>query len=823
MKGKKLLPHLTAIGLFLAISFAYFSPMLEGKKLDQPDIKNWAGAAREAIHYKNTTGEESFWTNSMFGGMPTYLINNPDVPSIFQKIHKTINKPGFRPACHLFLYMLGFYLALLAFGVNPWLSIAGAFAYGFSSYFLIIITAGHVTKAIALGYLPAIIGGIYLSYKRKMLVGAALMAVFLSFQLFTNHLQITYYTLMVVIALVIAEFTQSILEKRVLQFVKISVVLFLAAMLAVGSTFTSLYLIYDYGKDSMRGKTELTSEKENRTGGLDKDYATSWSYGKAETLTLIIPNFAGGESGGALTTKSETYKTLADNYGAPQAKRMIEQLPLYWGPQPFTSGPVYVGAIIAFLFVLGLFIIRGSLKWWIVAVTILSVLLAWGKNFMPLTDFFLDYIPGYNKFRTVSMILVIAQFTIPLMAILGLQQILNNKIELKEFKRALIWSLGIVGGLCLLFAMFAGAFFDFSSPSDAQYANTWIPMEALMADRQWLLQADAWRSLLFILLTAGALVLFYYKKLETKWFFVALSILILVDMWPIAKRYLNENNFKNARTAKEHFTATKADQYILKDSDPNFRVLNLSVSTFNDASTSYFHKSIGGYHGAKMKRYQELIDHNISVEIQSLIKTFNSKQGMDSIYAAMEKLGVINMLNTKYIIYSPENPPLINTQAYGNAWFVKRYQVVSNADAEIKVMENFDPSVEAIVDKRFKHYLENFQLIDNPNASIRLTDYKPNYMQYKFSGSTEQFTVFSEIYYNKGWQAFIDQKPVDHFRVNYVLRAMLIPAGEHTVEFKFEPESLKWANPITLVSSFLLLLLVIGVVYYEVKNKTTKA
>ncbi len=818
---KKLLPHLAAILLFFILALAYFPEILEGKKIEQPDIKNWAGAAKEVNDYKAQTGETSFWTNSMFGGMPTYLINNPESPNIFSFIYKVINHPSVRPVCHLILYMLGFYIALLAFGVNPWISIAGAIAYGFSSYFLIIIAAGHVTKAIALGFMPPVIAGVYLAYNRKLWVGAALMAVFLVFQLITNHLQIVYYTLIIVALVGMAEFIVAVMQKKILRFIKVSIVLVIAALFAVASNTTSLYLVYEYGKDSMRGKSELTHNQSNKTSGLDRDYATAWSYGKAETMTLLIPDFHGGESGGSLSTHSETFKDLNAKYGAPTAKRMIEQLPTYWGPQPFTSGPVYVGAIVVFLFVLGLFVVKGSLRWWVVAATCTSVLLAWGKHFMPLTDFFLDYIPGYNKFRTVSMILVIAEFTIPLLGMIALQKIISQNENPALLRKPLIYAGAITGGIIVFFLLFAGLFFDFSSPSDAQYANTWLPLDALKADRASLLKADALRSLIFVGLAFGALWLLIGKKISSTVFYVFLTVIILTDLWTINKRYLNEDNFVSARVAKKYYTPSKADDYLLKDNDPDFRVLNLSVSTFNDASTSYFHKSIGGYHGAKMKRYQELIDMHISREMKDIIAAFNSKK-VEDITATLKNCHIINMLNTKYIIYNPESFPLINMNCLGNAWFVENYRFVANADEEIEAMYSFNPDSTAIIDKRFADMVGDFKPVTDATGTVSLASYKPDHLQYRFISKVPRMTVFSEIYYDKGWTATIDGIPAPVFRANYVLRAMIIPEGEHIIEFRFKPTALVWTNPVTMASSFILFIAAVVIFILALRRHFTE-
>ncbi len=800
MNIKKIIPHVIAIVLFIAISFTYFSPVLQNKTLHQHDVSMFKGASKEIQDFRDKTGKEPLWTNSMFSGMPAYLISVKYPYNFFKTIHKFMGLGLSAPANMMFLLLLGFYILLLAFKVDPVLSIAGAIAFALSSYFLIVIGAGHNTKVVAIAYMSPLIGGIALAYRRKMLLGALIFAFFFALQLTVNHLQITYYTFLTILIFGFVELYFAFKQKLLKKFLKVTLALVVAAFLAIGANFANLYLTYDYGKDSIRGKTELTSEKENRTSGLDKDYATAWSYGVAETFTLLVPDLMGGASGGELPKSSETYKLIKNSYGQAYANQAIKQMPTYWGDQPMTSGPVYVGAIIFFLFVLGLIIVKGPIKWWLLFATILSITLAWGKNFMPLTDFFLDYFPGYNKFRAVSMILVIAEFTMPLLGILALKQIFDEKIEKKQLFKALKISLGIVGGLLLIFALLPGMFFDFSAPSDQQYLAQGAKefVDAIRHDRETLLQKDAFRSLIFVLLSVIAILAYYFKKLNKTSAYIVFALLFIIDLWPIDKRYLNNDDFISNRKQKEIFQPTPADLQILQDKSLDYRVFNATVSTFNDASTSYFHKSIGGYHGAKMRRYQELIDYQIS------------KQNM----------AVLNMLNTKYfIIPTKEQGPVVqmNPQALGNAWFVKNYKIVDNADAEIEALTNFNPAETAIVDKRFSNDLKDFKASDN-SGTIKLEKYEPNYLVYKSSANGKRLAVFSEIYYAKGWNAYIDGKLTPHFRVNYVLRAMIIPEGEHKIEFKFEPKAYSTGNTIELISSILFLLAIVGILYFEFKS-----
>jgi Bacterial membrane protein YfhO len=803
---KTLIPHFIALLLFFVIPLIYFSPVIEGKVIAPNDVAMFEGMAKEVKDFRTDTGEEALWTNSMFGGMPSYLISIIHSGNKIRLLHKLLNLWMFTPVAFLFVSMICFYILLMAFRIKPYLAIIGSIAYAFSSYFIIIIIAGHVTKTFALAYMPALVGGFYLTFQEKKLwLGSIVYSLFLSLQLITNHYQIVYYSLLIVLILGVIKLIAFIKGKKYVAFLKIVCILFGGTLLALGTTAPNLWTTYEYGKDSMRGKSELTHDEENKTTGLDKDYATAWSYGIDETLTLLIPNFKGGESGGALSTNSETYKLYKNAQGAGYAKQVIKSLPLYWGTQPFTSGPVYIGAFIMFLFILSLFVLKGEIKWWLLSATILSVLLAWGNNFMWFTELFLDYFPGYNKFRTVSMILIIAELTIPLMAILLLKKIIDEdydkKLLLKQFK----YSFYIVGGICLFFALLPGAFFSFTSEGDQRYiqGGMTVLVEALQVDRKALLQQDALRSLIFVFLGAGTLWFFIQKKIKLSYFYLIIGFLILVDLWTVDKRYLNNDDFVSKRKADVPFTPTKADEMILEDQDPNFRVLNLTVNTFNDASTSYFHKSIGGYHGAKMKRYQELIDFQIS----------------------KNNMAVLNMLNTKYFIVPTEDQqpfPRKNPDALGNVWFVDSYNVVENADEEIKALTNFNPKKESIIDKRWESQFESFSFMSDSTRKIELVEYKPNHLTYSSNSKTEQMAVFSEIFYDKGWNAYVDGELYPHFRCNYVLRGMIVPRGKHTIEYKFEPKSYYLGNKISLASSILLIIAALGVFFFEIKKHLTK-
>ena len=800
---KNLVPYVVPVILFIVLSLAYMSPLLEGKKLKQDDIIRHKGMSKEIVDFREKTGEEPLWTNSMFGGMPAYQISVKYSANLIQYVDDIMRLGLPRPADWVFLYMLGFFILMLTLRVNPWIGMAGAIAYGFSSYFFIILQAGHNSKAHALAYMAPLLAGVILSYRGKYWLGGILTLLFMALEINAGHPQITYYLGLLVLILGITELVSAIRKSEYAHFIKSSAVVIVAMLFGVLTNITSLWATYEYGKETIRGKSELTTEEGNRTSGLDKDYATKWSYGKAETGTLIIPDFHGGSSHGKLSENSEVAKVLKqNNIPQSQVNDLLKGMPTYWGTQPFTSGPVYVGAIVFFLFVFGLILIKGNLKWWLLAGTILSILLAWGKNFPFLTDLFLHYFPGYNKFRAVSMTLVIAELTMPILAFVALNELFKNKYEKPQLLKALKISLYFVGGFVLLFVLVPGAFFNFSGPSDVSYSQSfpkWL-MDALVADRESMLRMDALRSLIFILLAAGVMWAFIAGKLQKSYVFALITLFVLVDMWPVDKRYLSNDDFVSASTMDRPYKMTQADELILKDKDPNFRVLNLTGDPFADARTSYFHKSIGGYHGAKLRRYQELYEHQIQ-------KNFN--------------IQVLNMLNTKYIIQPDKNnkPTVTPNMGYlGNAWFVPQVEMVENADQELDALTDFDPAKTAVVDKRFEKDLEGFTPSNDTTASIQLIEYAPNQLKYQSNTSKDQLAVFSEIYYDKGWNAYVDGEKVPYFRANYVLRAMVVPAGKHLIEFKFEPRVYAIGEKVSFASSLLVILLVLGFAGMELKK-----
>ena len=801
MNFTKIKSHALIVLLFALISFAYFSPLLEGKRIDGHDVKTWIGMSKEISDYRENTGEEALWTNSLFSGMPAYQISVKYSANLIKYVDKVISLGFPRPANLLFLYLLGFYFLLVSLNVDYRIAAIGAFAYAFSSYFFIIIQAGHMTKAHAIAYLPMVVAAVIYTYRGKMFLGGILTSLAVALQIFTNHYQITYYLILVLLFIGFAQLYKDFNANNLQSFFKRTGILIMAALLAAGTSFTRLKTTLDYGKETTRGKSELTNNLDNKTKGLDKDYATQWSYGVAESMTLLIPNFHGGSSMSSVLSidDSQTLDFLRKFRNKKLANALQYRASSYWGDQPIVSGPTYVGAIVIFLFFLGLFLIKSEYRVWLLLATIMSLMLAWGKNFMPLTEFFLDHFPGYNKFRAVSMILVIAEFTIPFLAFLGLNKFLtdndkqSNLIKLKN-------AFYITGGITLVFALFPSMFLDFLSDKDLSPISNGVKtpngfLDGLVADRSTLLSSDAWRSFIFITLSFGVLFLYIKEKLSKNYVILIIGALLITDMWGINKRYLNEDHFARKSKVKTPYKPTQADNFILKDKDPNFRVFNQSVSTFNDASTSYFHKSIGGYHGAKLKRYQELIEFHIS----------------------KGNMNVLNMLNTKYFI-TQDGRAQLNPGALGNAWFVENINTVKNADEEIAALGNFDPLKTIIVDERYDDNLIN---INNLNSSsiIKLDSYKPNHLTYTSNNIDEGIAVFSEIYYKDGWNVYVNGIESNHFRANYVLRAMKIPAGNHIIEFKFEPSVFTNGERISLASSISLLLLLLFVSYREIKLK----
>ncbi len=814
---KSALPHLVAVLLFTVISFAYFFPVLEGRKINAHDTKVYEGSSKEISDYRDKYGKEPLWTNSMFSGMPAYLISVKYPGNLFKHLDNFL-KLYRTPVAALFLSMLGFYIMLLFFRVNPWLAMAGAIAYGFSSYLFVSLSAGHNTKAYAMAYMAPVLGSVVYAFRKNLLAGASLFALFLAMQIMANHFQITYYTGMIVLVFGIFELVNAIKTKAVPSFLKSFGVLVGAALIAFSVNFASLYSTWEYSKESTRGKSELTKAAGTNDKGLDPEYITQWSYGIGESFTFLIPNLKGGATA-PFDSDSETVKALRkNNMGQAQG-----QLYRYWGNQPSTSGPVYFGAVILFLFVLGLFIIKGREKWWILTAAVLSLLLSWGKNLMPLTSLFIDFFPGYDKFRAVSMTLVMAGVLVPLLGVLALREISEGTVNREKAARSVLLAALITGGLAFVFLLIPGLAGSFLRPDESSLPESaaWIK-DAMASDRKAMLRADALRSVIFIA-GGAALIWFYLKnKIKPAYALLGLTALFLVDQVPVDARYLGSSNFETKRAASNSFAPSAADKEILSD-EGEFRVLNLTVSVFNDASTSYHHQSIGGYSGAKMKRYQELIETSLTDDINSLITSLRSASSMEEAEGVLGSLGTLNMLNTRYIILDPGSSPLLNRYASGNAWFVNRVNLVENADAELEAVKSINPGEVAVVDRRFAEQVPVTDMQATPGDTIWLSSYEPNLLTYKTELSSERVAIFSEIYYKYGWKASIDGNPAEHFKANYVLRGMTIPAGSHTVTFSFKPESYKTGNKVSLAGSVMLLALLLMSVLAFLKPGSSNA
>ena len=824
---KKYLPDVLAVVLFALISLAYFFPAdIEGKVIYQHDSAASKGLGREMAEHKEQTGEVTRWMNSVFSGMPTYqtapAYGSTKALGVAEKFYHLF-LPEY--VWYLFAYMLGFYILLRAFDFRQSLAVLGSIIWAFSSYFLIIIAAGHIWKVMALAYLPPMIAGVVLSYRGKYLLGLIVTAVFAAFEVNANHVQMTYYFLFVILFMVIAYLVEAIRAKRLNHFFKATAVCAAGAVIGICLNLSNLYHTWEYSKESMRGKSELVSKGSSNqsSSGLDRDYITQWSYGIGETWTLLVPNTKGGAT--VPLSESET----AMKHANPEFTPIYQQMFQYWGEQPMTSGPVYVGAFVLMLFVLGLFIVKGPVKWALVAATVLSVLLSWGKNFMPFTDFFIDYVPMYNKFRAVSSILVIAEFTIPLLAMLALKKVVDDPSLLTRKVKYVYASFALTGGIALLFALMPGMFFsDFISSQEVK-ALTTLPqeyvvpvMENLREMRKAVFTADCWRSVLIIVIGTLCLLLFKAKKLKAVHMVGAIIVLCLIDLWQVDKRYLNDSMFSPKSVREMPIQMTETDKLILEDKTDmgNFRVLNFATSTFNENETSYYHNSIGGYHAAKLRRYQDMIDHYIMPEMQALMPAV-VKAGGDMTQVDGDSLcPVLNMLNARYFILplqDGQTVPLLNPYVHGPAWFVDRLTYVDNANAEIDAVGKIDIRHEAVADKRFKEQLKEASVQDSTSV-VKLTSYMSNKLTYDVSSTKGGVIVFSEVYY-PGWTATVDGSPAELGRVNYLLRAVNVAPGKHKVELEFHPRSVATTETIAYVAYAVLLALIAFVVYLNMKGR----
>jgi len=804
---KKALPHLIAFALIMLVIFAYFTPLFNGKVLKQYDVLQWKATFQEIAQFEKASGERTFWTNSIFSGMPSYLIGATYHGNYTGNILFYISVLLKHPSDTIFLLFACFYILLLAFEVSPWLAMAGSLAFALSSFNFINIDAGHITKGNAIAFIPLVLAGMQITLHKNKWLGAVLTGIAVSFELAAGHVQITYYLIFVILAWMVVELVQAVKNKTLPNFIMAGAFMAIAAAIGIGTNITGLLATEEYGKYSIRGKSDLTKTQSgesnfaNSSSGLDKDYALSWSNGVAEPLTILIPNFYGGGSSGDLGTSSNTYKEL-QKQGYPNAKQVVSQMPIYWGDQPFTAGPIYYGAIIVFLFVLGMFLLKGAEKWWIFSAAMLAIFLSMGKNFMPFTDIFFNYFPLYNKFRSVTFILCIAQTMFPFLAILAVKELTEKKISQADWMKAMKYSLGIVGGLCLLFALVPGMLFDFTSENDARMNFPEWLKGTLSADRESLLRMDALRSLVFILLTSAALWFFQNGKLKKEYLVAILGLLMVVDLWGVDKRYLNEKDFEKKK-GEVAIEKTPIDAQILADTDIHYRVYNNTTDFDKDALTAYYHKTLGGYHGAKMRRYQELIEWQLV------------KMNMEC----------YNMLNAKYFILQDSTGNKYvqrNLNANGNAWFVNDIKWVANADEEIVALNDFKSKQTAVIDKRFEAGLTDFKPMFDSSASIKLTVYQPNKLVYSYEANSDQFAVFSEVHYEKGWNAYVDGALMPHVRVDFVLRAMKVPAGKHEIVFKFEPTVIVTGERIAYASSFALyggLILILGMTFFKRKRE----
>lgn len=802
---KKLLPHLLVLFGFIIISLAYFYPVLQGKEIYQSDIAQYIGMARQQIEFREETGEEPYWTDAAFGGMPTYQLGANYPHNYIKELDRSLRFLP-RPADYLFLYFIGFYILLLVLKVDYKLAFLGSLAFGFSTYLIIILGVGHNAKAHAIAYMPWVLGGILLCFRQKYIIGFLLLAFGMALEISANHFQMTFYLLLLVIVLGIAYLIDAFRKKRLPQYFKALGVMLVAVILAVGANATNLMATQEYADFSTRGETGLTitpTGTEKEAPGLEYNYITEYSYGILETFNLFIPRFMGGSSAEDVGQKSHIYQELI-KLGAShgQAVQFTESAPTYWGDQPFVGAPAYIGATVIFLFVFALYLVRGRLKWWIVGGTILALLLSWGKNFGFLTEFFIDYVPLYNKFRAVSSIQVIIELCVPLLAVVGLSRLFYRKEITQEQKiYALKWSTIIVGGLALVFLLFRSVLFSFTGPEDsAMIQQLGIDfIRALKEDRKAVFTTDTIRSLILVLLTAGVIWFYIKQKFSRDAAIAIMLVLVLFDLIAVDRRYVDGDDFVQSRIVNQPFQPNEADRQIMQD-DSHYRVFDLSGNPFNTARTSYFHNSIGGYHAAKPGRMQELFEF----------------------YISQNHLEVLNMLNTKYFIIPTEEEGLVaqqNPEANGNAWFVEEVMVVEDANAEILALEDLNTEETAVITEDFREHLQQLTFPEDPSAEVELVDYRPNQLTYRSSSSNAGLAVFSEIYYPHGWKAYIDGEEVTPIRANYVLRALSIPAGDHEIVFKFDPEVVKTGSSISLASSVLLALLLIGGLVIKFRKK----
>lgn len=805
MNIKKIFPYIIAILIFAVASVIYFHPVLKGKQLNQSDITQFKGMVKEIKDYRANNNKEPYWTGAAFSGMPAYQLSAYYPNDFVRTLDKTLRFLP-RPADYTFLYFLSFFVLMMALKVEWRLAILGSLAFGFSTYLIIIFVPGHNAKAHAIAYMPLVLAGVLWIFQQKYALGFILTAFAMALEIYTNHPQMTYYLGFCLLLLGIVELINALKEKVLSKFIKQAALILAAVLLGVGANAPRLMAMKEYADNSTRGKSELTinpdETKKQASKGLDKTYITEYSYAKLETFNLFIPRFMGGGTFEELDESSHFYKTIENTAGKRVAKDYSKQVLTYWGDQTIIEAPAYIGAVIFFLFFLGIFLVKGTLKQWLVAATIFSVLMSWGRNFEALTNFFIDYFPLYNKFRAVSSIQVIAELCVPILGILALKEFFSSSRTSDEKQGALEKAVFVFGGLVVVGFLLAHGFSNFEGLRDGQYSQLPGLQEAVIKDRKAMLLSDTIRSLVLVIVSAGILWMLLKNKLKQTYAILALAVFILFDLISVNKNYVNEDNFKAVRKLQKPFVASKADELILQDRS-HFRVGNFTVNPMNDGSTSYFHNSIGGYHAAKLGRYQELFNYQI----------------------AKNNMQVLNMLNTKYFIVGNdkgEKQAQLNPDANGNAWFVEKLIAVENANQEIKRLDSLDTKKYAVFDhykfgSRFK--MEGIPKFEKDStATIALTNYDVTSLTYQSNTQKEQFAVFSEIYYKEGWNAYIDGELTPHFRVNYVLRGMLIPKGKHTIEFKFEPKVIQQGKMISLSSYAVLLFIGIGWFFYDTKK-----
>lgn len=802
---KKCFPHILILLGFVIISLAYFSPVLQGKSIFQSDIVHYIGMSKQQKDFKQATGEETYWTNSAFGGMPTYQLGAQYPNNYIKKLDLALRFLP-RPADYLFLYFIGFYILLLVLKVDLKLAALGALAFGFSTYLIIILGVGHNSKAHAIAYMPLVLSGILLTFRKHYIIGFLLTTLALALELVANHPQMTYYLMLLVLVLGIAYIIDAYKKQELSHFFKSVGILVFAVVLAVGLNATGFLATQEYAKESTRGQSELTINPDGSpkevTSGLDRDYITEYSYGILETFNLFIPRFMGGGSHEDVGKDSESYQFFLKQGVPPlEAREYAKQTPTYWGDQTIVEAPAYIGAVVIFLFVFALFLVKGRLKWWLVGGSLMSLILSYGDSqpFKFITDFFIDYVPLYNKFRAVSSIQVILELCIPVLAIFGLVRLFNNFNKDEEKLKALKFTVIITAGLAVVFLLFKSSLFNFVGGSDGYYRQNFGQqfMDALIADRKTFFTEDTLRTLVLVLLSAGTIYLFLKKKLSETKVIMAFAVLIVIDLVGVDRRYVNNDDFVPSIKMNKPYQATEVDKAIMQDPE-HFRVYDLVSRA--PAKASYFYNSLTGYHAAKLKRYNELYDF----------------------YISKNNINVLNMLNTKYIIAEDEegNPfPYTNPDANGNAWFVENIKLVNSANEEILALDSLDTKKEAVMmaENGYASFLKDDIMIDT-TATITVEVYEPNYIKYKSKSAVDGFAVFSEIYYKEGWNAYVDGQLTPYSRVNYVLRGMNVPAGEHVIEFKFEPEVVKTGSRIALASSIIFVLLLIGGLFYNFKN-----